>query len=207
VGDAAATVTKSSGKHYFAAKSGRCAAEQIVAASANGNTIPTEKDLKFISRSGIASTGRHLQGLENLQNIFLSQRRRQEKPSSEMCDDKMFNASPSTATSTSGCDDEILAADQRTRSTFASVLRGTPCSPGYKPVPSAVQNRGGDGCPAAPSLQCRGTANRHSLIAPEGATPSNGNSAAGHSKAGSGVGHDQTCILNNVREPALASKP
>merc|ERR1712072_1640058 len=47
VGDAAGYVTKSSGEGiYFAAKSGRMCAEQIVESSQNGKRIPTEFDLK-----------------------------------------------------------------------------------------------------------------------------------------------------------------
>lgn len=47
VGDAAGYVTKCSGEGiYFAAKSGRMCAEAIVAASKNGQTVPTERDLK-----------------------------------------------------------------------------------------------------------------------------------------------------------------
>ena len=47
VGDAAGYVTKSSGEGiYFAAKSGRMCAEEIVEASKNGQVIPSEKDLK-----------------------------------------------------------------------------------------------------------------------------------------------------------------
>lgn len=47
VGDAAGYVTKCSGEGiYFAAKSGRMCAEAIVAASKNGEVVPTEADLK-----------------------------------------------------------------------------------------------------------------------------------------------------------------
>lgn len=47
VGDAAGYVTKCSGEGiYFAAKSGRMCAEAIVAASKNGEVVPTERDLK-----------------------------------------------------------------------------------------------------------------------------------------------------------------
>lgn len=52
VGDAAGTVTKSSGEGiYFAAKSGRMCAEMIVEASNNGQKVPSEADLKtYIKR-------------------------------------------------------------------------------------------------------------------------------------------------------------
>jgi geranylgeranyl diphosphate/geranylgeranyl-bacteriochlorophyllide a reductase len=52
VGDAAGTVTKSSGEGiYFAAKSARMCAEAIVEFSENGDRVPTEQDLKvYISR-------------------------------------------------------------------------------------------------------------------------------------------------------------
>lgn len=47
VGDAAGYVTKCSGEGiYFAAKSGRMAAEAVVEASKNGARVPTEQDLK-----------------------------------------------------------------------------------------------------------------------------------------------------------------
>lgn len=47
VGDAAGYVTKCSGEGiYFAAKSGRMCAEAVIAASKNGEVVPTENDLK-----------------------------------------------------------------------------------------------------------------------------------------------------------------
>jgi len=47
VGDAAGYVTKCSGEGiYFAAKSGRMAAEEIVALSAGGSRLPTEREIK-----------------------------------------------------------------------------------------------------------------------------------------------------------------
>lgn len=47
IGDAAGYVTKCSGEGiYFAAKSGRMCAEAVVAASKNGEVVPTEADLK-----------------------------------------------------------------------------------------------------------------------------------------------------------------
>lgn len=47
IGDAAGYVTKCSGEGiYFAAKSGRMCAEAVVAASKNGEIVPTEADLK-----------------------------------------------------------------------------------------------------------------------------------------------------------------
>ena len=47
VGDAAGYVTKCSGEGiYFAAKSGRMCAEAIVKASKQGESVPTENDLK-----------------------------------------------------------------------------------------------------------------------------------------------------------------
>ena len=52
VGDAAGTVTKSSGEGiYFAAKSARMCAETIVETSNNGQHIPTEEDLKPLSQA------------------------------------------------------------------------------------------------------------------------------------------------------------
>ena len=88
VGDAAGYVTKSSGEGiYFAAKSGRMCAEQIVAASANGSRIPTEKDLKVYIRKWDKAYGPTYKVLEILQNIFYSNDPAREA-FVEMCDDK-----------------------------------------------------------------------------------------------------------------------
>ena len=76
VGDAAGYVTKSSGEGiYFAAKSGRMCAEQIVASSQAGQRIPTEADLKKYIKTWDRQYGATYKVLEILQNIFYSQRR------------------------------------------------------------------------------------------------------------------------------------
>jgi geranylgeranyl reductase len=88
VGDAAGYVTKSSGEGiYFAAKSGRMCAEEIVAASANGARIPTEKDLKVYIKKWDRKYGPTYKVLEILQNIFYSNDPAREA-FVEMCDDK-----------------------------------------------------------------------------------------------------------------------
>ena len=71
VGDAAGYVTKSSGEGiYFAAKSGRMCAEQIVESSQNGKIIPTEKDLKIYLKKWDKKYGTTYTVLDILQRIF-----------------------------------------------------------------------------------------------------------------------------------------
>ncbi len=71
VGDAAGTVTKSSGEGiYFAAKSGRMCAETIVEASNNGATIPTEADLKRYLKEWDKKYGMTYLVLDILQRVF-----------------------------------------------------------------------------------------------------------------------------------------
>jgi geranylgeranyl reductase len=71
VGDAAGTVTKSSGEGiYFAAKSGRMCAETIVAASENGQRIPTEQDLKRYIKQWDRQYGTTYLVLDLLQRVF-----------------------------------------------------------------------------------------------------------------------------------------
>jgi geranylgeranyl reductase len=97
VGDAAGYVTKSSGEGiYFAAKSGRMCAEEIVAASRNGSAIPTEADLKVYLKKWDRKYGATYKVLEILQNIFYSNDAAREA-FVEMC-----NGLLSTATSTRG---------------------------------------------------------------------------------------------------------
>jgi geranylgeranyl diphosphate/geranylgeranyl-bacteriochlorophyllide a reductase len=71
VGDAAGTVTKSSGEGiYFAAKSARMCAEAIVEASSNGQTIPTERDLKLYLKRWDKKYGATYLVLDILQRVF-----------------------------------------------------------------------------------------------------------------------------------------
>jgi len=71
VGDAAGTVTKSSGEGiYFAAKSGRMCAEMIVEASNNGARIPTEDDLKVYLKRWDKKYGMTYKVLDILQRVF-----------------------------------------------------------------------------------------------------------------------------------------
>ncbi|MEB3309009.1 MAG: geranylgeranyl reductase [Snowella sp.] len=71
VGDAAGTVTKSSGEGiYFAAKSARMCAETIVATSNNGQRIPTEADLKSYIKEWDKRYGMTYLVLDILQRVF-----------------------------------------------------------------------------------------------------------------------------------------
>jgi geranylgeranyl reductase len=71
VGDAAGTVTKSSGEGiYFAAKSARMCAETIVETSNNGAKIPTEDDLKIYLKRWDKQYGMTYLVLDILQRVF-----------------------------------------------------------------------------------------------------------------------------------------
>ncbi len=71
VGDAAGTVTKSSGEGiYFAAKSARMCAETIVETSRNGQRIPTEADLKQYLKQWDKRYGMTYLVLDILQRVF-----------------------------------------------------------------------------------------------------------------------------------------
>ncbi|MEB3884719.1 geranylgeranyl reductase [Lyngbya sp. CCY1209] len=71
VGDAAGTVTKSSGEGiYFAAKSGRMCAETIVETSNAGQKIPTEDDLKLYIKRWDKQYGMTYLVLDILQRVF-----------------------------------------------------------------------------------------------------------------------------------------
>jgi geranylgeranyl diphosphate/geranylgeranyl-bacteriochlorophyllide a reductase len=71
VGDAAGTVTKSSGEGiYFAAKSARMCAEAIVEFSENGARIPTEADLKVYIKRWDKMYGTTYLVLDVLQRVF-----------------------------------------------------------------------------------------------------------------------------------------
>lgn len=71
VGDAAGTVTKSSGEGiYFAAKSARMCAETIVETSNGGTRIPTEADLKLYIKRWDKKYGMTYKVLDILQTVF-----------------------------------------------------------------------------------------------------------------------------------------
>jgi geranylgeranyl reductase len=71
VGDAAGTVTKSSGEGiYFAAKSARMCAETIVETSNAGQRIPTEADLKLYLKRWDKQYGATYLVLDLLQRVF-----------------------------------------------------------------------------------------------------------------------------------------
>ncbi|MGF1512124.1 MAG: geranylgeranyl reductase, partial [Elainellaceae cyanobacterium] len=71
VGDAAGTVTKSSGEGiYFAAKSARMCAEAIVERSNAGQSIPTEADLKSYIKKWDKEYGMTYLVLDVLQRVF-----------------------------------------------------------------------------------------------------------------------------------------
>jgi geranylgeranyl diphosphate/geranylgeranyl-bacteriochlorophyllide a reductase len=71
VGDAAGTVTKSSGEGiYFAAKSARMCAETIVELSNSGAKIPTEADLKVYIKRWDKKYGMTYKVLDLLQTVF-----------------------------------------------------------------------------------------------------------------------------------------
>jgi geranylgeranyl reductase len=71
VGDAAGTVTKSSGEGiYFAAKSGRMCAETIVELTNSGERIPTEQDLKSYIKQWDRKYGTTYLVLDLLQRVF-----------------------------------------------------------------------------------------------------------------------------------------
>jgi geranylgeranyl diphosphate/geranylgeranyl-bacteriochlorophyllide a reductase len=71
VGDAAGTVTKSSGEGiYFAAKSARMCAETIVEFSNSGQRVPTEADLKVYLKRWDKKYGITYKVLDLLQTVF-----------------------------------------------------------------------------------------------------------------------------------------
>ena len=142
VGDAAGYVTKSSGEGiYFAAKSGRMCAEQIVAASKQGQTIPTEADLKVYIKKWDRKYGATYKVLELLQNIFYRNDAAREA-FVEMCDDKDVQR----LTFDSYLYKRVVMMNpwQQLKLTFltlGSVLRGNALAPAtYKPVASAVRS-------------------------------------------------------------------
>ena len=141
VGDAAGYVTKSSGEGiYFAAKSGRMCAEEIVEASNNGKTIPSEKDLKNYLKKWDKKYGTTYKVLEILQNIFYRNDSAREA-FVEMCDDMDVQR----LTFDSYLYKKVVAMKplQQLKITFltlGSILRGKALAPNnYKPVKSVVR--------------------------------------------------------------------
>ena len=142
VGDAAGYVTKSSGEGiYFAAKSGRMCAEQIVESSQNGKIIPTEKDLKIYLKKWDKKYGTTYTVLDILQRIFYTSDGAREA-FVEMCGDMDVQR----LTFDSYLYKTVVAMKplQQLKLTFltlGSVLRGKALAPNtYKPVPSAVRD-------------------------------------------------------------------
>jgi geranylgeranyl reductase len=141
VGDAAGYVTKSSGEGiYFAAKSGRMCAEQIVESSQGGKKVPSEADLKKYLKKWDRQYGATYKVLEILQNIFYRNDAAREA-FVEMCDDKDVQR----LTFDSYLYKRVVMMNpwqqlKLTLLTLGSVLRGNALAPqGYKPVPSAVR--------------------------------------------------------------------
>ncbi len=88
VGDAAGTVTKSSGEGiYFAAKSARMCAETIVETTNAGQKLPTEEDLKLYIKRWDKQYGITYLVLDLLQRVFYRTDATREA-FVEMCDDK-----------------------------------------------------------------------------------------------------------------------
>jgi geranylgeranyl reductase len=88
VGDAAGTVTKSSGEGiYFAAKSARMCAETIVEVSNGGQRIPTEDELKLYLKQWDKKYGMTYLVLDILQRVFYRTDATREA-FVEMCSDK-----------------------------------------------------------------------------------------------------------------------
>tara|TARA_Y100001970_G_scaffold294175_1_gene447974 strand:+ start:12945 stop:14285 length:1341 start_codon:yes stop_codon:yes gene_type:complete len=142
VGDAAGYVTKSSGEGiYFAAKSGRMCAEQIVKASEKGKKIPTEEDLKEYLKIWDKKYGTTYKVLEILQNIFYKNDAAREA-FVEMCDD----IDVQRLTFDSYLYKKVVAMKpwqqiKLTLLTIGSILRGKAFAPdNYKPVASAVRD-------------------------------------------------------------------
>jgi geranylgeranyl reductase len=142
VGDAAGYVTKSSGEGiYFAAKSGRMCAEQIVESSASGTKVPSEADLKKYLKKWDRQYGATYKVLEILQNIFYRNDAAREA-FVEMCDDKDVQR----LTFDSYLYKRVVMMNtwQQLKHNFltqGSVLRGNALAPAsYKPVDSAVRS-------------------------------------------------------------------
>ncbi|MBM5815627.1 MAG: geranylgeranyl reductase [Cyanobacteria bacterium K_Offshore_surface_m2_239] len=142
VGDAAGYVTKSSGEGiYFAAKSGRMCAEQVVESSVQGQRIPSEADLKKYLKKWDKTYGPTYKVLEILQNIFYSNDPAREA-FVEMCSDMDVQR----LTFDSYLYKRVVAMNpwQQLKLTFrtlASILRGQALAPsGYEPINSVVRS-------------------------------------------------------------------
>jgi len=194
VGDAAGYVTKSSGEGiYFAAKSGRMCAEEIVAASGGGTRIPSEAELKVYLKKWDRKYGATYKVLEILQNIFYSNDAAREA-FVEMCDDKDVQR----LTFDSYLYKRVVAMNpwqqlKLTVKTLASVLRGQALAPsGYRPVASQVRSEAEVEAMEPVSAIRGGIRARRSQ--PGAAAPLS--PAPNH---GEGLGEE--------REPALSSRP
>ena len=146
-GDAAGYVTKSSGEGiYFAAKSGRMAAEAIVEVSKNGSVIPTEKQIKstYLKRWD-RKYGATYTVLDILQRIFYRNDAAREA-FVEMCDDRDVQK----LTFDSYLYKRVVMMNpwqqiKLTLRTLGSLVRGEALAPSnYSPVPSAVGRSDGD---------------------------------------------------------------
>lgn len=142
VGDAAGYVTKSSGEGiYFAAKSGRMAAEQIVKASQSGQRTPSERDLKVYLRQWDRRYGATYKVLEVLQSIFYRNDAAREA-FVEMCDDS--DVQKLTFDSYLYKRVVMMTPWQQiklTLRTLGAVLRGHALAPAsYRPVASVVRD-------------------------------------------------------------------
>lgn len=196
VGDAAGYVTKSSGEGiYFAAKSGRMCAEQIVASSQEGQRVPSEADLKKYIKAWDRQYGATYKVLEILQNIFYSNDAAREA-FVEMCDDKDVQR----LTFDSYLYKRVVAMNpwqqiKLTVLTMAAVLRGNALAPQtYKPVDSAVRDDDEVTAMLAVSTIKGGIKMRGELAAQAAAT------------AASGTGKGQDKSADPEREPVLAGK-
>ncbi|WP_186699771.1 geranylgeranyl reductase [Cyanobium sp. NS01] len=196
VGDAAGYVTKSSGEGiYFAAKSGRMCAEQIVASSQAGQRIPTQADLKKYIKTWDRQYGATYKVLEILQNIFYSNDAAREA-FVEMCDDKDVQR----LTFDSYLYKRVVAMNpwqqiKLTVLTMAAVLRGNALAPQtYKPVDSAVRDDDEVAAMLAVSTIKGGIKMRGELAAQAAASPANG------------TGKSQDKSADQEREPVLAGQ-
>ena len=116
-------------------------AEEVVAASDNGKTIPTEADLKVYLKKWDRKYGPTYKVLEILQNIFYSNDPAREA-FVEMCDDKDVQR----LTFDSYLYKRVVAMNpwqqlKLTVRTLASVLRGQALAPSsYQPIESVVRS-------------------------------------------------------------------
>ena len=196
VGDAAGYVTKSSGEGiYFAAKSGRMCAEQIVASSAGGSRVPTEADLKLYIKKWDKLYGPTYKVLEILQNIFYSNDAAREA-FVEMCDDKDVQR----LTFDSYLYKRVVTMNpwQQLKLTFltlGAVLRGQALAPSsYKPVPSAVRSEA-----EVETMEALGATIKGGIRSPQAAREA----AQAAESAALAVSHG---TQEEEREPVLAGK-